>query len=52
MQDIQRRHWTAVARRNTMGGDFEAVIEDILARTPGVVEAVGARLPQGFPAIA
>jgi serine/threonine-protein kinase HipA len=50
MQDIQRRHWNAIARRNAMGGDFEAAIEDILARTPGVVEAVGARLPQGFPA--
>ena len=50
MHDIQRRHWNAVARRNAMGGDFEAVIEDILAGTPGVVEAVRSRLPQGFPA--
>lgn len=50
MQDIQRRHWNAIARRNAMGGDFEAVIEHVLAKTPGVVEAVGAQLPQGFPA--
>jgi serine/threonine-protein kinase HipA len=50
MQDIQRRHWNTVAKRNAMGGDFEAVIEDILAKTPGVVEAVRARLPRGFPA--
>jgi serine/threonine-protein kinase HipA len=33
-----------------MGKDFDAVIDDILARTPGVVESVGARLPAGFPA--
>ena len=50
MQDIQRRHWNAVAKSNAMGSDFEAVIEDILARTPGVVDAIAARLPQGFPA--
>jgi serine/threonine-protein kinase HipA len=50
LQDIQRRHWNAVAKRNAMGGDFEAAINDILAKTPGVVESVGARLPQGFPA--
>lgn len=49
MQDIQRRHWSVVAKRNAMGGDFEAVIEDILAKTPGVVDAVRTRLPQGFP---
>ncbi|SMP66675.1 type II toxin-antitoxin system HipA family toxin [Noviherbaspirillum suwonense] len=50
MSDIQRRHWNTVAKRNAMGSDFESVIEDLLARTPGVVEAVGAQLPQGFPA--
>lgn len=50
IQDIQRRHWNAVAKRNAMGGDFEAVIEAILAKTPGVVASVASRPPQGFPA--
>nr|WP_314624024.1 type II toxin-antitoxin system HipA family toxin [uncultured Noviherbaspirillum sp.] len=50
MQDVRRRHWNAVARNNAMGKDFNAVIDDILARTPGVVESVGALLPTGFPA--
>lgn len=49
MQDIQRRHWNVIAKRNAMGGDFEAVIEAILARTPGIVASVASRLPQGFP---
>ncbi len=50
MEDVRRRHWNAVARENTMGREFEVVIGDMLARTTGVVESVGARLPGGFPA--
>ncbi|WP_245844896.1 type II toxin-antitoxin system HipA family toxin [Noviherbaspirillum humi] len=50
MQDIRRRHWNAVAKRNALGEDFETVIESILEKTPAVVEAVNAALPQGFPA--
>lgn len=50
MQDIQRRHWNAVARRNAMGPDFEDVIEEVLLKTPQVVAEVSAQLPEGFPA--
>lgn len=49
VQDIQRRHWSVVAKHNAMGNDFEAAIENILAKTPGVVDTVGRQLPQGFP---
>lgn len=50
MAHIQRRHWNAVAKANGLGEDFEAVIQQIIAETPRVIEAVGARLPAGFPA--
>lgn len=50
MEDVRRWHWNAVARDNAMGREFEVVIGDMLARTTGVVESVGARLPGGFPA--
>lgn len=48
--DIQRRHWNAVAKANALGEDFEAVIGDFIARAPGVVQAVAAEVPAGFPA--
>jgi len=49
MAHIQRRHWNGVAKANGMGEDFEPVIEQFITQTPGVVEAVSARLPAGFP---
>ncbi|HEY8608026.1 MAG TPA: type II toxin-antitoxin system HipA family toxin [Noviherbaspirillum sp.] len=49
MKDVQRRHWNAVARRNALGPDFETVIEDVLARTPAVLDRVAASLPADFP---
>ena len=50
MQEVQRRHWNAVAKRNAMGQDFETVIENLVQRTPGAIAAVTARLPRDFPA--
>lgn len=49
MQSIQRRHWNVVAKRNAMGFDFENAIQDILKRTPDVINSVNANLPTGFP---
>jgi serine/threonine-protein kinase HipA len=50
MQDIQRRHWNAVARRNAMGLDFEPTIQELLQKTPRVIDQVIAQLPDDFPA--
>ncbi|WP_445954528.1 HipA domain-containing protein [Thauera sp. SDU_THAU2] len=50
MHDLQRRHWSTVARANALGPDFEPVIEDFIRRAPEVVEAVSRILPASFPA--
>lgn len=49
-KEIQRRHFNETARRCGLGPDMEALIADVLDRTPAVIEAVGRDLPQGFPA--
>lgn len=53
MHEIQRRHWLAMGERYGVvtpdGRNAQSVIDDLVARTPGVVRAVRARLPQGFP---
>lgn len=53
VQDITRRHWLAVgARHGVMAPDGRpaaAVVDDVVARTPGVVAAVRQQLPQDFP---
>ena len=54
MRDIQRRHWVEVGRRHgivTVDGEaVEAIIDDVVVRTPGVVTTVASQLPAGFPA--
>jgi serine/threonine-protein kinase HipA len=54
MRDIQRRHWEEVGRRQGIvtadGQDVNAIIEDLIAKTPGVIANVQARLPGDFPA--
>jgi serine/threonine-protein kinase HipA len=49
MNEVQRRHWNAVAKRNAMGRDFEDVMDEVASRTPGAIAAVAARLPDDFP---
>jgi serine/threonine-protein kinase HipA len=53
MHEILRRHWLAMGERYGVvtpdGRNAQVVINDVVARTPGVVQAVRARLPQGFP---
>lgn len=49
LRDIQRRHFNAMASQCFLGTDAEPVIERLIARTPAVIDAVGAMLPPGFP---
>ncbi|HEU4457864.1 MAG TPA: type II toxin-antitoxin system HipA family toxin [Methylibium sp.] len=55
MKDIVRRHWIEVGRRHgilgAQGLGPEAVVQDVVERTPGVVDAVANALPKGFPAV-
>ncbi|MEV4782500.1 type II toxin-antitoxin system HipA family toxin [Burkholderia sp. LMU1-1-1.1] len=48
--DVQRRHFNSTAAKCFLRADAEDVIESVLARTSGAIEAVAARLPSGFPA--
>jgi serine/threonine-protein kinase HipA len=48
--DIDRRHFNATARLCGLGKDMDAIIDDVVERTPRVIDDVGARLPKGFPA--
>jgi serine/threonine-protein kinase HipA len=47
--EIQRRHFNATAQQCGHGLDMEALIADIVARTPHVIEEVGRDLPESFP---
>jgi len=47
--DVQRRHFNSTAAKCFLRGDAEEVVESVLARTSGAIEAVAARLPSGFP---
>lgn len=47
--DVQRRHFNSTAAKCFLRADAEDVIETVLARMPGAIEAVAARLPAGFP---
>lgn len=47
--DIDRRHFNATARLCGLGKDMESIIDDVVERTPQVIDDVGARLPKGFP---
>ena len=49
--DIQRRHWNAVAKSNSLGSDFEVVIQRIADMTPAVIESVAGNLPFDFPSV-
>lgn len=54
MRDILRRHWEEVGRRNGVvtesGQGVDALIRDLIDRTPAALEQVAARLPSSFPA--
>jgi serine/threonine-protein kinase HipA len=47
--DVQRRHFNSTAAKCFLRADAEDVMERVLTRAPGAIEAVAARLPTGFP---
>ena len=49
IKDIQRRHFNAMAVQCGLGLSAEALIADILAATPAVIDSVQKGLPAGFP---
>ena len=54
MKDILRRHWLELGTRHgivtTDGQPAQAVLDDLVARTPDAMGRVRAQLPPGFPA--
>lgn len=49
LAEIQRRHWIATAKRNGIGAEGAVILNELLARTPGVIARVQAELPAQFP---
>lgn len=49
VRDIQRRHFDLLARQIGLGSNADAIIGEVLAATPGVIETVQRRLPRAFP---
>ena len=49
LSDIKARHWIETARRCGIA-DMEAIIADLVSRTPAVIERVQSLIPKGFPA--
>ncbi len=53
MSDIQRRHWVAVGARHGVvtanGQPVEDLLDDLVARTPEVIDQVRRELPDEFP---
>ena len=47
--EIGRRHFEATARSCGLGKGMDAIIDDVVERTPSVIDEVGGRLPRGFP---
>lgn len=47
--EVQRRHFNSSAAKCFLRADAEDVIERVLARTNGAIDAIAARLPSGFP---
>lgn len=53
MRDILRRHWLALGARHGVvtddGRQIQFLLDDLAARTAGVIATVRAKLPAGFP---
>jgi serine/threonine-protein kinase HipA len=48
LSDIKARHWIETAKRCGIA-DMEAIIADVVSRTPPIIERVQATLANGFP---
>lgn len=49
LSDIKARHWIETARRCGIA-DMEAILAEVVSRTPAVIERVWGAIPKGFPA--
>lgn len=53
MREIHRRHWLALGKRfgvlDDDGRGMEAIVDDVIERTPRAIADVEAGLPPGFP---
>lgn len=49
IEEIRRRHFEDTARACGLGTDMKGVIEDVIAKTPLVIDEVAKALPNGFP---
>jgi serine/threonine-protein kinase HipA len=53
MRDILRRHWLAVGDRYGIvaleGGGADQLLDDLVKKTPGVIDTVRNQLPDSFP---
>lgn len=51
LQEIQHRHWLAMAHQVGLGkGVAEQIIDELIARTDTAIERVSTQVPKGFPA--
>jgi serine/threonine-protein kinase HipA len=48
VRDIERRHFNSTAKKVGYGENAEALLDELIARTPDVVAQVQAELPVGF----
>ena len=48
-QSILRRHWEETAQRCGMGHALKSLIDELIDRTPHVIDHVGELIPRGFP---
>ncbi len=47
--EIQRRHFNMTAKHCGLGNDMEAIITDVIGKTPSVIKKVESKLPSDFP---
>jgi serine/threonine-protein kinase HipA len=48
--EIKRRHFNELATQMGIGTDASAIIDDVITRTPRVIETVESKLPKTYPA--
>jgi serine/threonine-protein kinase HipA len=48
MHNIQRRHFNSTAKKVGFGENAEPLLQEIITRTPAVIEEVQRELPPGF----
>jgi serine/threonine-protein kinase HipA len=49
MYTIQRRHWDEMAQRSGLGAYAEAIMAQLIERTPAAIARVESAIPPGFP---